>query len=132
MNRLSVLPVLFLACLLAAGGAPAQQQKPSETPCGEFGTMAEARECAHREFKAADAELNAAYKQLAAKLDEADKERLKAAETAWLKYRDANCEYENSFYAGGSMRPMIHSFCLARMTRARTAELLQQAEDLEQ
>jgi uncharacterized protein YecT (DUF1311 family) len=37
----------------------------------------------------------------------------------------------SSEYEGGTMRPMVHSFCLADMTRARTAELKSQLKELE-
>ncbi|MFL6256336.1 MAG: lysozyme inhibitor LprI family protein, partial [Pyrinomonadaceae bacterium] len=53
---------------------------------------------------------------------------LKEAELAWIKYRDTNCTFESSQYAGGTMRPMIESFCMARVTKARTAELKEQFE----
>ena len=86
------------------------------------------RGCAHREFQAADAELNKAYGRLAGILDAEEKALLKEAELAWIKYRDSNCTFESSQYAGGTMRPMIESFCLARVTKARTAELKEQFE----
>jgi uncharacterized protein YecT (DUF1311 family) len=87
--------------------------------------------CAHREYEAADAELNKAYNRLASKLDADARARLKEAELAWIKYRDANCEYESAFYLGGTMRPMIQSLCLARVTKARTAEIGGQIKDRE-
>ncbi len=132
MKRLVLFTLLSLACLLPPSGAAGQKQKQEERPCNVHGTQAEATECAHKEFKAADAKLNAVYKQLSEKLDEAAREKLKSAELAWLNYRNANCDYEDAFYTGGTMRPMITAFCMARMTRARTAELLQQVKDLDQ
>ena len=109
----------------------AQKQEEKKSPCGEFDTQFEATQCAHKEFLAADAELNRTYGQLVAKLDAKRRARLKEAETAWIKYRDANCEYESSRYEGGTMRPMIHSFCLARMTASRKDELKDQIEVIE-
>jgi uncharacterized protein YecT (DUF1311 family) len=126
-----VFALLLLSC--AAAGAAAKGQKGREVqPCEGYGSQAEASGCAYREYKAADAELNKVYRELFAKLDAGQQEYLKKAETAWLKYRDANCEYEDSFYAGGTMRPMINSFCLSRVTRARTAELRLQLKNLDQ
>jgi uncharacterized protein YecT (DUF1311 family) len=87
--------------------------------------------CAHKEFQAADDALNRAYNQLSSRLDEGRRAKLKEAELAWLKYRDGNCEFVSSEYEGGSMRPMVHSFCLADVTRARTAELKRQLRELE-
>ena len=118
--------------LLLLSPAAAQEKKKPATPCDDAGSQFELNQCAGREYKAADAELNVTYQRLAAKLDAEGRASLKAAEAAWLKYRDANCEYESSFYRGGTMRPMVHAFCLARVTRARTAELKGQIEDVEQ
>jgi uncharacterized protein YecT (DUF1311 family) len=117
---------------LTVDGAPAQEKKKQTPPCDDAGSQFEMNQCADKEYRAADAELNAVYQRLAAKLDVESRARLKTVETAWLKYRDANCEYESSFYRGGTMRPMIHAFCLARVTGARTEELKGQIEELEQ
>ena len=124
--------IVFALLLLAgaAGAAPAQKGRETH-PCEGHGSQAEATGCAHREYQAADAELNKVYRQLMSKLDAEQQEFLKKAETAWIKYRDADCEYEDSFYAGGTMRPMINYFCMARVTTARTAELRLQIKNLE-
>jgi uncharacterized protein YecT (DUF1311 family) len=125
----------FALCLLSLFTVlplvAAAQQKSPQTPCSDAVTQYEVNQCAHKEYLAADAELNKVYKQLSGKLDEEERALLKNAETAWLKYRDANCEYESAFYRGGTLRPAIYSFCLARMTSERTAELKQQIESLE-
>jgi uncharacterized protein YecT (DUF1311 family) len=113
--------------LTAAAGAKTQKERQIQ-PCEGYGSQAEATGCARREFQAADAELNKAYNRLAGILDADEKALLKASELAWIKYRDSNCTFESSQYAGGTMRPMIESFCLARVTRARTAELKEQYE----
>lgn len=125
--------LVFALLLLLAGAVPsAPAQKGREpNPCEGYGSQAEATGCAYRDWQAADAELNKVYRQLSSKLDAGQREFLKKAETAWIKYRDADCEYEDSFYAGGTMRPMINSFCMARVTRARTAELRLQLKNLE-
>jgi uncharacterized protein YecT (DUF1311 family) len=119
--------LLTLMLLTAAVGAKTQRQRQLQ-PCEERGSQAEASGCAHREFEAADAELNKIYNRLAAALDAEDKALLKQSELAWIKYRDSNCMFESSQYRGGTMRPMIESFCLTRVTRARTAELKDQLE----
>ncbi len=128
--RRTALCALLLALPLLAASAKTQKERQVQ-PCEGYGSQAEATGCAHREYQAADAELNKVYKQLVSKLDAGQQEFLKKAETAWIKYRDADCEYEDSFYAGGTMRPMINYFCMARVTRARTAELRLQLKNLE-
>ena len=132
MRRI-VLTLLALGSLLLIVNAAARQRQQQRVPCGGEGTQFEANQCAHREYLAADAELNRVYKQLASRLEgEEERAKLKDAETAWIGYRDANCEYEAFFYRGGTMRPLIQSFCLARVTKARAAELKQQIEDQKQ
>ena len=134
MKRIAV-SILALCALLLITGATAQKQKQKKwDPCdGEGGTQFEANQCAHKQFLAADAELNKAYSKLMAKLDDAEERaKLKDAELAWIKYRDANCEYEAFFYRGGTIRPAILSHCLARLTNERAAQLKQQLKFLEE
>src|SRR5215212_7937624 len=117
----------LLVSLCAGVGARAQKERQIQ-PCEGNGSQAEASACAREEYKAADAELNKVYGRLAGVLDAEDKASLKESELAWIKYRDSTCAFESSQYKGGTMRPMIESFCLARVTKARTAELRDQYE----
>ena len=128
-----VIPCTLLSLLLlSVAGAKAQKQKQAE-PCPGAQTQYEMDECAHKEFVAADAELNRVYNQLAAKLDDAEQRaQLKTAELAWIKFRDENCTFEGLFYKGGTMRPMIESFCKADVTRTRAAQLKEQIKTYEQ
>lgn len=119
--------LLALLLLTAAVDAKTQKQRQLQ-PCEERGSQAEASACAYREYQAADAELNRIYNRLTIALDAEDKALLKQSELAWIKYRDSNCVFESSQYKGGTMRPMIESFCLTRVTRARAAELKDQLE----
>src|SRR5438270_12180463 len=131
MKRIA-LALIFVACLLSFAFAKAQKQRQAQ-PCGNAQTQYEMGQCAHKEYVAADAELNRAYNQLAAKLDDAEQRaQLKTAELAWIKYRDENCTFEGLFYKGGTIRPMIESFCLAHVTKVRAAELREQLKVLEQ
>ena len=131
MKRIA-LALIFVACLLSFAFAKAQKQRQAQ-PCGNAQTQYEADECAHREFVAADAELNKVYNQLAAKIDDAEQRaQLKTAELAWIKFRDENCTFEGLFYKGGTMRPMIESFCKADVTRKRTAQLREQIKTYDQ
>jgi uncharacterized protein YecT (DUF1311 family) len=119
--------VALCASVAVAFGAAAQKQRQTQ-PCEGSGSQAEASACAHEKYKAADAELNRVYGQLAGVLDAEDKAALKESELAWIKYRDTTCVFESSQYKGGTMRGMIESVCLARVTKARTAELKDQFE----
>jgi len=51
------------------------------------------------------------------------KMKLRTAQQAWIKYRDANCDYESEFSGGGSAATFEYNFCLADMTTARAKEL---------
>jgi uncharacterized protein YecT (DUF1311 family) len=124
---LCALLVSLCAAVTVWAGARAQKERQIQ-PCESRGSQAEASACAHEEYKAADAELNKIYGRLAGVLDAEDKAALKESELAWIKYRDTTCVFESSQYKGGTMRPMIESFCLARVTKARTAELKEQYE----
>jgi uncharacterized protein YecT (DUF1311 family) len=68
--------------------------------CAAFGLMtvpipvyaqsqAEMNEQAAKDFDAADAAMNKAYKQLMNKLDKDAQAKLKSAQRAWLSFRDA-------------------------------------------
>ena len=123
-GRISIVLLLATAC------ASAQGKKP--VPCADAQTQAEMNICWGKEYKAADATLNQVYGQLMRKLDESEKTQLKQVEVAWLKYRDANCEFVADQYKGGSIRPMIEAMCLADTSRNRTTELRDQIKNRDQ
>jgi uncharacterized protein YecT (DUF1311 family) len=89
----------------------------------------ELNNCASKEYKQADAELNAVYKQLMASLsNKAQQASLRTAQQAWLKYRDANCEFDAFENRGGSIYQVVYTSCLTAMTKARTKELREESE----
>jgi len=126
------LAIIFLILLAPVGAFTVGQGQKKSEPCADAQTQADMNICWGKEYKAADATLNQVYGQLMRKLDEADKTQLKQVEAAWLKYRDANCEFVGDQYKGGSMRPMIVAMCLADMTGNRTVELRNQIKDRDQ
>ena len=123
---ISLLIALFILSVSVSG----QKQKPK--PCEDAQTQADMNICWGNEYKKADAALNKTYQELAAMLEDEEKAQLKAAENAWLKYRDANCEFVADQYKGGSIRPMIAAICLADVTNNRTTELKNQIKDRKQ
>ena len=123
---LSIFALLVVTCSYAA----AQKQKPK--PCEDAMTQTDMNICWGNEYKKADAALNRTYQELAAMLDEGEKAQLKTAETAWLKYRDTNCDFVADQYKGGTIRPMIAAICLADVTNSRTSELKNQIKDRKQ
>ena len=83
------------------------------------------------DFQKADAEMNDVYKSLVKKLgdDKSSVRRLRAAQRAWLVYRDAEAEFVADQYDGGTMKPMVHSSALEGVTRKRTDQLKLDLED---
>ena len=124
-------PIILIVALLLSSISIAGQ-KPKDDPCPNAQSQLEMNQCAGNAYKAADGELNQVYRKLVAMLDPEGKVQLKGVQTAWLKYRDAHCEFVGDQYKGGSIRPMIHAFCLADVTRNRTTELKDQIEDRDQ
>jgi uncharacterized protein YecT (DUF1311 family) len=124
--RLCILYCLLI--LVGFGSAPGQGTKKTG-PCASAQSQADMNDCWGREYKTADATLNQVYRQLVSKLDDEEKAQLKQVESAWLKYRDANCDFVADQYKGGTIRPMIDAMCLADMTQNRTAELRFQIKD---
>ena len=122
--------LLLLCCVLADVSASAQRRQKQDR-CDDPQSQAEMNICADKEFRAADAVLNRVYNQLSAKLDEGERAKLKEVELTWLKYRDAECEFEASFYEGGSIQPLIRSTCLTHITKTRAADIRTQIKDLD-
>jgi len=111
----------------------AQAPRKEPEPCAEAQTQADMNICWGKEYKSADERLNQVYRQFMNKLgDDEEKAQLKNAETAWLKYRDTNCDFVGDQYKGGSIRPMIVAICLADATNNRTKELKAQIKSRDQ
>jgi len=86
-------------------------------------------QCAGKDYKTADAALNQVYQRLVTMLDDEERAQLKEAQTAWIKYRDLNCDFVGDQFKGGTMRPTVYANCLADMTRKRTTELRTQIKE---
>lgn len=114
--------------------------KAQNLDCNNAATQMEMTECAGQEWKAADAELNAVYKQAMAKMREADgylpdylqgaAKTLKEAQRAWIPFRDKACESYGFLARGGSMEPMLVYGCLTTLTQKRISELKELSEGL--
>ncbi len=109
---------------LVAGGAVwnrAAAQSEQTVPFAE--TQAGMNRQASKDFENADKAMNAAYKKLLPTLDANRQKKLKAAQRAWLIYRDADAAFVASEAEGGSMQPMVYSGALTERTIARTKQL---------
>ncbi|MDN3720488.1 lysozyme inhibitor LprI family protein [Roseibium salinum] len=74
--------------------------------------------------KKSDKKLNELYKQIAARLKEdADtKKLLVQAQRDWIKFRDAECDFQTAAAAGGSVMPMLIAQCMDGLTQARAEQ----------
>ena len=125
--------ILITLCLIAyiCSATVISQEKLDDrkSPCdGTNGTQAEANACARLKYKQAEAEMNRVYKRLITELsgygdDGRLQEKLRRAQSLWLRYRDANCDSEALIYQGGSIRPAVYNSCLASMTEERTKRM---------
>ncbi|HJR05688.1 MAG TPA: lysozyme inhibitor LprI family protein [Pyrinomonadaceae bacterium] len=100
-----------------------QDDVDDEDPCPGEHTQFELNQCAARARDKADAELNKVYRELMKDAGTTERAKLRAAQLAWLKFRDAHCDYESVGNKGGSIYPMVVSFCLAGVTNARVKQL---------
>ena len=80
-------------------------------------------ECMSQELKVQDARLNRAYRNTMAGLTTVEKQRLRTAQRAWLKFRDAQCFALEDPEQWGSISRVNAQQCMLDRTIARTIEL---------
>lgn len=110
--------MLICSCLVPLPGLLA-----AERDCAEAVSTAEMRSCANARYQEADAELNTVYRQLVAGLSEKGRGQLKAAQQAWLGFRDKNAIFAATAVEDGTMAPLVELAELTTLTRQRTAQL---------
>ncbi|HEX6042336.1 lysozyme inhibitor LprI family protein [Longimicrobium sp.] len=115
---------LFLAALLLAG-TPALLAAQGKNPCPDARTQTEMNVCAAERYARAGSLLNARYQRLLAVIagEPHRVEALRAAQRAWIAFRDAHCAFEASAFEGGTMQPMVEALCRANVTARRSNEL---------
>lgn len=94
---------------------------PHKQRCS-VGTMLDMNQCLADEYKKVDARLNSVYTQLTSSL--VDPSALRRSQTAWLRFRDLDCEYVSSgIGTGGSERPFSDNACRIDKTEKRIRDL---------
>ena len=78
--------------------------------------------CMDDEASRQDALLNKEYKRTMSLLSKERKESLRAAQRAWIEYRNANCDWYND-PSGGSSAGVSASQCFLNMTVSRLIEV---------
>jgi uncharacterized protein YecT (DUF1311 family) len=94
--------------------------------CANPANQAELTECAGAAANKADADLNEAYGKLMPLLDSADQVRLLDAQRAWIGFRDAECAFRTKSYEDGSIYSTLIANCIADLSAARAAQLMDQ------
>lgn len=91
--------------------------------CDSLRTQMEENECANEGYQQADQTLNRIYSAYQKRLQPTQRARLKAAQVAWIRFRDANCAFESSGVEGGSAHTLIYLNCMAATTAERSKAL---------
>jgi uncharacterized protein YecT (DUF1311 family) len=95
--------------------------------CTQAVSSAEMLTCANQRYEAADAELNRIYQHLASHLSQQRRGQLKAAQKAWIVFRDHNAAFVAGTAEGGTQYPILEVSELAVMTKERTEQLNRRA-----
>ncbi|MEM6839806.1 MAG: lysozyme inhibitor LprI family protein [Cyanobacteria bacterium P01_C01_bin.120] len=116
----------------SAGAESTEAFEPAPIPplpaeCADPTTQMAMTMCAAAEYEQADIQLNNVYQAVKTSVSANQADQLIAAEQAWIDFRDINCDFVASQYAGGSIEPMIYNNCMTRLTSDRTAVLGQTA-----
>lgn len=114
-----------LLLLLAAPHAVAAQQADRDTLCAASRTQAETEVCLSDMLREADRQLNMVYRAVLSDLSPTSARRLRAAQRAWIRYRDLDCEAARSLVGEGSAAPLVTLGCLLARTEERTRALAQ-------
>lgn len=124
-------PLLLLAlCALVSAPTPALSQSTDNVACADAQTTAAMRECEIRRLKRAEAGMAAAYRSLRAKLDRRGREKLRAAQEAWLKFRAAEASFQADAARDGTLAPLIGESVRADLTESRGRDLEKAARAL--
>jgi uncharacterized protein YecT (DUF1311 family) len=122
--RSAVVAVAFIVAADCQAAPQHTQSRPSifEACDAKAQTQRDLDECADAEYRATKARFEKAWRDVMGYIDDQKQcAELKAAQKAWLAYRDAECSrWANS---GGTVEVMQGTLCLAHLTQARIKDL---------
>lgn len=113
----------ILTAALVLLGVSQMAQADSYSQCMQTAnTTVAMRDCSGAELKRQDTRLNQAYKSTMNSLEQPQQDKLREAQRAWVKYRDANC---GMYYGltGGTIDQLNGAGCEVDMTKQRADEL---------
>jgi len=79
--------------------------------------------CLGQNFLALEAQMEAEYASVLARLPAEEEVSMRAGHLAWITYRQMMCDVEAGMMRGGSGEPMMRGFCMVRITEQRVQEL---------
>ncbi len=95
----------------------------AQAGCANSSTQAAMNKCAHNSYKSTDKRMNRVYR-MAMKVQKSDhKQALRKAQRSWVAFCDNACKSYSHLGDAGSIRPLLYSDCLARLTNERTKML---------
>jgi len=128
--------IVLMAALCWVGTAhiawadASQQASAPNRQCENAQTTAAMRECENSRFERADRKMDAAYQELLGRLDEPGRVKLRHAQQAWIKFRDAEAAFRADAARGGTLAPLIRVSVLADLTESRWEQLSKQAQEM--
>lgn len=120
------LVVVLLAVCSTYGAFPPYAVGQSEkegAPCGSETTTAAMVNCENLRYQRAQQALDSMYAELMKQLDETGKMKLRTVQSAWVRFRRADSDFEGDIAREGTLAPLIRVTVLADMTESRTREL---------
>ena len=119
--------------MLAANSTALAQSDGSDIDCTNPQVQVEMTFCAGKDLEAADAELNAAYREAMKRAKAMDKDglygpvpvadMLRDAQRAWIPFRDRACEVQAALWSNGTGASMAYLVCQTGLTEERTEGL---------
>jgi uncharacterized protein YecT (DUF1311 family) len=91
--------------------------------CSAPTTQADMNRCAYEDFLAANGAQAGVLKGITQGLAAPDRQRLRAAQKAWIAWRTAQCEFETGASSGGSAHELARWRCTGKFARERTVAL---------
>jgi uncharacterized protein YecT (DUF1311 family) len=133
--------LIAAALVIAAQATKPDPLPPCDRARAERGVQSAMNFCAHRDYLKADRALNVQWTKTAAAMRAMDRgdfvpddgrpgyfDTLLKSQRAWIAYRNAHCTSAGYQARGGTMEPMLVSFCLTDLTEQRIKQLRQLAE----
>jgi uncharacterized protein YecT (DUF1311 family) len=102
---------------------PQQVIAQPKVDCTKAVATPELKYCSQQSYKAADAKLNQAYRKVLSTSRGEARQLLITAQTAWIKFRDNNCNFEVYSSRGGTGYEIFRNGCLEKLTNERTKGL---------